>query len=121
MHLKPIQDQVIVYAAEHPVRDLYAGGAAKMMIASQMLMPGVVDKVLSRAGIPAQRTDDTASGNVSGNLFEPSHDDRTEGDFSDMATGFSPYTWLQTHPKARSLTAAGAVLGLGLLLSRKAS
>lgn len=113
--------ECVLYAAENPVRDLFAGGAAKMMATSQVLMPGVVDKMLARGGIPAQETDETASGDVTGNLFEPSDDDRIEGDFSNKASGFSPYTWLQTHPRARSLTAAGATLGVGLLLSRKAS
>lgn len=109
----------VLYAAEHPVRDLFAGGAAKMMAANQMLMPGVMDKILAKAAIPAQKTDDAESGDVTGNLYEPSNDDRTEGDFSDMASGFSPYTWLQTHPAARMLTAGGAIAGIGLLLSRK--
>jgi short-subunit dehydrogenase len=106
----------ILYAAENPVRDLYAGGAAKMMVTTQALLPGLMDKILSKAGIKAQKTDDTASGNVSGNLFESSDDDRTEGDFSNMASAFSPYTWLETHPPARTAVMAGAaVLGMRLL------
>lgn len=113
--------ECILYAAEHPVRDLFAGGAAKMMVMSQMLMPGVVDKILARGGIQAQETDETASGDVTGNLYEASNDDRVEGDFSNKASGFSPYTWLETHPQARSLAVAGATLGLGLFLSRKTS
>lgn len=110
--------ECILYAAEHPVRDLYAGGAARMMVMSQMLMPGVVDRVLAKAGIPAEKTDETASGNVTGNLYEPSNDVRTEGDFSDMAMSVSPYTWLQTHPGVRAMAMAGvALVGIGLLRS----
>ncbi len=32
--------ECVFYAAEHPVRDLYAGGAARMMAVFQMLAPG---------------------------------------------------------------------------------
>jgi short-subunit dehydrogenase len=109
----------ILYAAAHPVRHLYAGGAAKMMATTQMLMPSVMDAMLAKVAIPAQKTDDTATGDVTGNLFETSDDDRVEGDLSDMASGFSPYTWLATHPGARALSAVGAAIGLGFLLSRK--
>jgi hypothetical protein len=111
--------ECILYAAAHPVRHMYAGGAAKMMVTTQMLMPGVMDAMLAKVAIPAQKTDDPATGDVTGNLFESSDDDRVEGDMGDLASGFSPYTWLATHPGARALSAAGAVIGLGLLLSRK--
>ena len=39
----------VLYAAEHPVRDLFAGGAAKMMATMQMLAPGLVDRQLARS------------------------------------------------------------------------
>jgi short-subunit dehydrogenase len=106
----------ILYAAEHPVRDLYAGGAAKMMVTTQMLMPGFMDTVLAKFGIPGQKTGEPEPDNP-GNLYQPSGDDRTEGDFSDMASRVSPYTWLETHPGMRALAWAGTALGLGLLLS----
>ncbi|HLU37292.1 MAG TPA: SDR family oxidoreductase [Thermomicrobiales bacterium] len=110
--------ECVLYAAEHPVRDLYAGGAARMMALTQMLAPGLMGRMLSRAGIPAQETDDTATGNVTGNLYEPSNDDRVEGDFSDQASAFSPYTWLQTHPAAKMAVIGGAIVGIGAVLSR---
>jgi short-subunit dehydrogenase len=111
--------ECVLYAAEHPVRDLYAGGAAKKMVMNQITMPGLLDRMLAKTAIPAQKTDDTASGDITGNLYEPSNDTRIEGDLSDMASAFSPYTWLETHPQARALAFAGAALGLGLLLSSR--
>ena len=94
-----------LYAAEHPVRDLYAGGAGKAMAVNQMLMPGVLDSILARVGIPAQRTDDPAG---DGALYAPRRDDnRVEGDFSEQARRRSPYTWLQTHPTVRLMAGVG--------------
>lgn len=104
----------VLYAAEHPVRDLYAGGAARSMVTLQMLAPGLVDKALARFGIPAERTGEPASADGSGNLFAPRDDERAEGDFTRRARP-SLYTWARTRPKAAAasagtvLAAAGAV------------
>jgi NAD(P)-dependent dehydrogenase (short-subunit alcohol dehydrogenase family) len=107
----------VLYAAEHPVRDLYAGGAGKAMALNQMLMPGVLDRMLARVGIPAQRTDDPAG---DGALDAPRlNDNRVEGDFGTQARQASLYTWLQIHPTVRAaarlgtLALAGWALGFG--------
>ncbi|MFL5576151.1 MAG: SDR family oxidoreductase [Gemmatimonadaceae bacterium] len=109
----------VLYAAQHPVRDLYAGGAARLMVMNQMLAPRVVDATLARAGIRWERTDEPAV-DGEGALFAPRADeDRAEGDFSDVARGFSLYTWLETHPRARRLAVSGAVAGATALLARR--
>jgi NAD(P)-dependent dehydrogenase (short-subunit alcohol dehydrogenase family) len=106
----------VLYAASHPARDLYAGGAGKALAVSQIVAPGMVDRALARVGIPLQKTDEPAS--VDDALQTPRNaEDRTQGDFSDQARRFSLYTWLETHPvvtRAAGLTATGLV-GLGLL------
>ena len=111
----------VLYAAEHPVRDLFAGGAAKMLATTQFLAPNLLDAALAKAGIPASRTDrpetDTADA-----LFAPRTDDnRIEGDFSDQARSFSLYTWLETHPKTRLAATGGLLAGAALLLARPGS
>ncbi|HYH12478.1 MAG TPA: SDR family oxidoreductase [Thermomicrobiales bacterium] len=105
----------VLYAAEHPVRDLFAGGAGRMMIMNQALAPGAMDAVLTRVGIPLQRTDEPPT---EGNLYQPQHDSRISGDYGDQARKFSAYTWLQTHPRERTL-AIGASLATTLLLARR--
>src|SRR3954469_25056665 len=50
----------VLYAAEHPVRDLFAGGGGRQMVLSQLTMPRQVDRVLGRLGIPAERTKEPA-------------------------------------------------------------
>ncbi len=110
----------IVYAAEHPVRDLFAGGSGKLMALGQSTAPRLVDAALARQGIPAQRTDDPSGGHADGTLYAPRADDnRVEGDFGDRARRFSLYTWLETHPRAGALAAAGALAGTALLASRR--
>jgi NAD(P)-dependent dehydrogenase (short-subunit alcohol dehydrogenase family) len=97
----------ILYAAEHPVRDLYAGGAGRMMTLWQAAAPGLLDRALARFGHSSQHTDDPPG---PGALYAPRlHDNRIEGDFGDQAFAFSPYTWLQTHPGARAMLAISAV------------
>src|SRR4051794_35901205 len=104
----------VLYAAEHPVRDLFAGGGGWQMVLSQLTMPRQVDRVLGRLGIPAERTKEPAPGGSPGNLYAPrTEDNRTEGDFSGRARRFSLYTWSRLHPPAA--LAAGSLLGLGLV------
>lgn len=110
----------VLYAAEHPVRELFAGGAGKMMALHQALAPGALDATLARTGISAQQTDEPTPGGTSGNLYEPfEHDDRIEGDFSDDARRFSLYTWLETHPGARTLALGGLLAGAAVWLARR--
>lgn len=101
----------ILYAAEHPVRDLYAGGGGRQMALSQTVNPRQVDAVLGRVGIPAARTRQPAPGGSPGNLYGPRlEDNRVEGDFSRRARGFSLYTWSRLHPPAALGVAAGLAL-----------
>lgn len=109
----------VLYAAEHPVRDLFAGGAGKMMATTQMIAPKLVDAAMARVGIPASRTDMPEPGGAEGNLEAPRADtDRTEGYLGPSARRFSLYTWLETHPPAKALAAGGALAGAALLLAR---
>jgi NAD(P)-dependent dehydrogenase (short-subunit alcohol dehydrogenase family) len=109
----------VLYAAEHPVRDLYAGGAGKLMALNQMLAPRLMDAAMARLGIPLQRRDEPDM-DRDGALYEPRpEDNRAEGDLSDQARSFSLYTWMETHPKARRVASGGVLAGgAGLLLAR---
>ena len=111
----------VLYAAEHPVRDLFAGGAAKMMASAQTRAPGLIDRMLARAGIPASRTDEPRPAGKDGNLYEPYGDDRAQGDFVAKSRRFSAYTWLETHPTAKLLALGGALAGTALLAQRQRS
>lgn len=47
----------VLYAAEHPVRDLFAGGAGRSMAINQVTAPGLMDALLAKFGIPGSRTE----------------------------------------------------------------
>ncbi|WP_126173066.1 SDR family oxidoreductase [Altericroceibacterium xinjiangense] len=108
----------VLYAAQHPVRDMYAGGAARMMVANQHLAPGLMDQALSRFGIPASRTEQPDPGGSEGNLQAPSGDSRRSGGLPRGGRRFSLYTWMETHPGAAKVVAGGALAG-ALLLNRR--
>lgn len=102
----------ILHAAEHPVRDLFAGGGGVQMVLSQLTAPRLVDLALGKLGIWSERTSEPAPDGSPGNLYAPrTEDNRTEGDFSGRARSFSLYTWARLHrPTALAGTAAAAAL-----------
>lgn len=109
----------VLHAAEHPVRDIYAGGSARAMTLLQILAPGLFDTALGRVGIPMQRTDKPVE---KSSLYEPREDtNRVTGDVGFHAFRFSPYTWLQTHPKAKAIAALTGAAAVGKALSRRQS
>lgn len=109
----------VVYAAEHPVRDLWAGGAARVLALSQALAPGLTDALLSRV-VPLMRTSRPAPGGSPRTLFAPRpQEDRSQGNTSSLARGFSVYTQLQTRPRLKAAVTAGALAGLLLAVGRR--
>ena len=107
---------VIAYAAEHPTRDIIAGGSGKLMITTQKLAPRVMDRLISLAGFRLQKTDQPESAQAPNNLFEPIDGYNTvEGEFGDIAFSRSAYTWFQKHPWVKR-TLLGATLGATALL-----
>ncbi len=50
--------EAILYAAEHPARDLVAGEAAQAMILNQRLSPRLMDALLMRTTFKLQKTND---------------------------------------------------------------
>jgi NAD(P)-dependent dehydrogenase (short-subunit alcohol dehydrogenase family) len=113
--------EAIVHAAAHPVRDVYAGGAAKLLSLGQRLSPALMDAVLSRGIFFAvQRSRRPKGPDAPSNLFGPVEGyDRVEGDFGDHAFRRSIYTALELKPAAWRVLAAG-LLGAALIVARRA-
>ncbi len=103
---------IILYAAEHPARDLVSGGAAQALILNQRLSPRMLDALLTtRAGFSPQKTDEPRSEDDPDNLYAPIHGhDTAKNGF--RALSRSLYNWLQTHPTVRRGAAAGTMLAL---------
>jgi NAD(P)-dependent dehydrogenase (short-subunit alcohol dehydrogenase family) len=112
---------VILYAAEHPARDLVAGGAAQAMILNQRLSPRLVDAILAtRVGFEPQKTEEPKSEDAPDNLLGPleGHDTAKDGF---RALPRSRFNWLEMHPAAKRTAAAGAALGALALLRGRGS
>jgi hypothetical protein len=103
---------IILYAAENPVRDLVSGGAAQALILNQRLSPRMLDAILAtRAGFSPQKTEEPRSEDDPDNLYAPiqGHDTAKKGF---RAFSRSLYNWLQMHPTVKR----GATLGTTLVL-----
>jgi hypothetical protein len=73
----------ILYAAEHPVREVYVGGAGRSIAWMKRPSPGLTDWLLSRFSYRPQLTDQPKSDQSSSNLYEHMEGlDRVQGSFS---------------------------------------
>lgn len=105
--------RTILYAAEHPVRDLFVGGAARFGSVFGQMFPGLADasaaafarQIFKTRKAPADRPD---------NLYRPSVPAITTGDTHGHVARPSLYTAMRTRPAA-SVMVASAILTLGLL------
>lgn len=112
--------EAIVFAAEHPRRDIYAGGVGKLLQVLERLSPAFVDWYLGLGGavFRLQKTTDPASGRD--NLFEPIHEaGSTRGDFGKLAAPRSVYTsLLELHPNRKRVLLGATLAGAVVLLRR---
>lgn len=107
----------ICHAAEHQTRDILAGGVGRFLSLLQLYAPALLDAFLGRFGTRIQRTDEPPG---RGAIYEPRVDDnRITGDLGFHTFRFSPYTWLQTHPRVKALTGALAAGVAGTFLARR--
>lgn len=99
----------ILYAAEHPVAEIFVGGAGKFFELAQKVSPRLVDTVMARIGYQIQQTDEPKPADAPDNLFKTLNGyNKIKGDFDDQARS-SVYTWLAVHPVVKQL-ALGAAL-----------
>jgi len=107
----------ILYAAEHPVRDIVVGGAGKMMLMTQRLSPRVMDAMLARTGYTAQRTQQPKDADAPDNLFAPLPGyDRVEGDLKAPAHRDRVFARTERRRTPEWLI-TGATLGMVALLA----
>lgn len=105
--------RTILYAAEHPVRDLFVGGAARFGSVFGQMLPGLADagaalfarQIFKTRKAPADRPD---------NLYTPGTPATTTGDTHGHIARPSLYTAMRTRP-GTSVAIAGAVLALGFI------
>ncbi|ALF54324.1 short-chain dehydrogenase [Nostoc piscinale CENA21] len=75
----------IVYAAEHPIRDLLVGDIAKLLDLAQKISPSLVDSLLLLLGFNLQRSSgELKSEDATNNFYQPVPDDRVDGDYQNL-------------------------------------
>lgn len=107
--------EAILYAAEHPVRDLYVGGAGRMLAATRWF-PRLTDRVMERTLFGLQQTGRPVAGRPHDGLHE-SRDGGRERSRQDYFTRErSLYTAAELHPVATAalVTALGIAAGAAI-------
>lgn len=101
--------RAIVWASEHPRRELNVGWGTTQAIIANAFAPGVLDHYLGRIGVDAQQGDEPEEPNRPDNLHAPVPGDAgAHGAFSDQAKTTSPQLLANTHRGA--IGAAVAVI-----------
>ena len=106
IHTPAVAARAILRAAEEAPRELWLGGASFKAILGNMLMPGLLDRMLARQAWDGQMTTTEDPADRPDNLFEPVEGlHRTSGRFSDQTRDRA---LALSSKNARQLVAAGA-------------
>ncbi len=110
--------EAILYAAEHPLRDIIVGGSGKMMEVVERISPKLLDKFMLRKGQMWKKQKTNQPDDGKDNLFGPIEDKgTTTGSFGKKSKSTSLYTrYLELHPnRKRALLGATAVGAVALM------
>lgn len=112
---EPVAESIL-YAAEHPVRDIYVGGAGRALTVGAFVAPGLTDKAMEASMFEAQK-EDIPSASPHNALDHPSGSLLERGGYKGHVAESSLYTESSLHPfVAGGLIAAG--LGLAYAATR---
>lgn len=111
----------VLWAAEHPRRELNVGWGTTQAIVANSFAPGLLDAYLGRIGYKEQQGDEAEEPGRADNLYEPLPGDRgAHGVFDAKAVDRSPYLVANTHRGAIGATVAVlALVGLTSLLKQR--
>ncbi len=112
--------RAIVFAAEHPRREIVVGGAGKLALVLQRISPALLDWLLLRTGIGWRGQESSMPGDQGGILFTPSSGyGSVTGDFGQRSKSVSLYTrYVDEYPARQVALTAVVLLGLLVLLRR---
>jgi short-subunit dehydrogenase len=104
----------ILYSAEHAQRDVYVGGASRLISLEGAAMPRLVDKFMNLLMFRQQKSDRPSAPGRTDALYQPNGQELQErqGGHPNKVHESSPYTYLSTRgkPIAMSLLVGGALL-----------
>ena len=102
--------EAILYCAEHAERDVYVGGAGKMLAEAGHHLPRLVDKMMESRMIETQKSGKPKPPNRQDSLHAPSQDGAERGDYEGHVAESSVYTKASVHP----LITGSVIAGLGI-------
>jgi len=109
--------RAIVWAAEHPRRQLFVGSSTVLAVWANRFFPGVLDRYLALFGAEAQQASWPVEDDRRDNLYEPvAGEHAAHGEFDHDAKTASVQLWMTTH---RRLISGGAALALGALATAR--
>ena len=109
--------RAIVWAAEHPRRQVYVGASTVLAVWANRFIPGVLDRYLARTGYDAQQASWPVENDRRDNLYDPVPGEHAaRGEFDEAARAVSAQLWVTTH---RKLLLGGAALVLGGLAAMR--
>ena len=101
----------ILFAAQHPRRQLYVGGSGFIQLLLARLFPRITDRIMELTLVRAQQSQtDAGDPAMRDNLFEPKKDGLEEGTQDFAVKRYSLFLEAQKRPLA-----ASAILGAGAL------
>jgi NAD(P)-dependent dehydrogenase (short-subunit alcohol dehydrogenase family) len=112
-----VVSEVILHAAEHPLRELIAGGSGAKLSAARFA-PRLADLYMERWTFDSQGTDKPVNGRAD-NLYDPVPADGGERgrNWEGHTRESSVYTRAALHPRASAAVIAAIALGVGALIA----
>ncbi len=109
--------EAILWAAQHPRREVIVGGSSLQAILVAKFIPGLADRLLARTGYQSQQTDQPRDPQRPHNLWTPvDGHPGAHGVFDDRALGFSRQFWLVRHRDTLTAALGGLTALVGALL-----
>lgn len=103
--------EAILYCAEHAERDVYVGGAGKMLAEAGHHLPRLLDKMMEARMVDTQKSGKPKPRDRQDSLYAPSADGAERGDYEGHVSESSVYTKVSVHP----LITGSVIAGLGLV------
>jgi short-subunit dehydrogenase len=110
--------QAILYAAEHPTREIVVGSGGKVLSLAGFIAPKLTDILMARLLLPAMHSGRVPHGRVA--LTGPTEALEEQGDYHGVVRS-SLYTTLITHPAPMRVLGMAAALLLGGVLAHRRS
>lgn len=101
--------RAVVFAAEHPRRELWVAGSTVRALVGNRVVPGILDRYLARNGYDAQQTKERVEGSRRDNLADALPGDRgAHGVFDSEARTRSVHFFATVHRRVLGAGAAAA-------------